>query len=152
MINIERRPTIHSEKERQDLIKSMRDHIVEQSKIGPKNYSSFRPGEYGSPTYRYDQEGFTGEAVYEIENYMPDHVEVRRYFLSEFSIRKEGYIDGPRNFKTFTAEEVDLDDGDEKFVPLNVKNSELETLSALVYDPEVNAHLLESLPHLPGLS
>lgn len=152
MINIESRPTIHSEKERQDLIKSMCNHIVEQSKTGPKNYASFRPGEYGSPTYRYDQEGLTGEAVYEIENYMPDHVEVRRYFLSETSIRKEGYIDGPRHFKTFTSEEVDLDDGDLKFDPLSVSNAELETLSGLVFDPEAKAHLLESLPHLPGLN
>ncbi|OGH11403.1 MAG: hypothetical protein A3B38_01075 [Candidatus Levybacteria bacterium RIFCSPLOWO2_01_FULL_36_13] len=150
MINIERQTDgIQHEAEFSRKLSLLFGHIKEEAKNGLKNYGQFYPGEVGSPTFRYEFDEDTNEAVFEIEQNDSFFAEVRRYFISDTSIRKEGHRDGPGRFIKYTKEEYDLEEGEFKAEPLQVGLRELDILAKLVLSPLENYQELESLRHLP---
>lgn len=150
MINLERQSNgIQDEAEFRNKLSMLSSHIKEVARSGLRNYGQFYPGEVGSPTFRYEFDESANEAVFEIEQNDSFFAEVRRYFISDTSIRKEGHRDGPGRFIKYTREEYDLEDGEFKAEPLQVGPRELDILAKLVFSPQDNPQELESLPHLP---
>lgn len=111
------------------------------------------------PTYSLSFDTDRREAVFELEVLTGFTDELRRYQISENSlVKKGGYLERhagyPYGITYFTDDKQEyLDRGleeDEYLAdPQDVDFYELDTLAKLVFAPEENAQLVESLPRFP---